>query len=140
MRSVQFFQHNWAHFGHSISRFCRANLFHRCGQPQSERVDIDASIDQVRQALPLPPMPLAVLTKTEPFRVQPGSLPTGITLAEIDTASSSAQRYFVEFVPTTPQIFATGSDHYVQLSQPDLVINATRLVISWAAASTDSWK
>jgi pimeloyl-ACP methyl ester carboxylesterase len=109
-------------------------------QPQSERVDIDASIDQVQQALPLPPMPLAVLTKTEPFRVQPGSLPTGITLAEIDTAYSSAQRYFVELVPTTPQTFATGSDHYVQLSQPDLVINATRLVISRAAASTNSWK
>jgi pimeloyl-ACP methyl ester carboxylesterase len=109
-------------------------------QPQSERIDIDASIDQVRQALPLPPLPLAVLTKTAPFRVQPESLPTGITLAEIDTAYSSAQRYFVELVPTTPQTFATGSDHYIQLSQPDLVINATRLVISRAAASTNSWK
>jgi len=30
-------------------------------QPESEQVDIEASIDQVRQALPLPPMPLAVL-------------------------------------------------------------------------------
>jgi hypothetical protein len=109
-------------------------------QPQSERVDIDASIDQVRQALPLPPMPLAVLTKTEPFRVQPGSLPTGITLTEIDTAYSSAQLYFVELVPTTPQTFATGSDHYVQLSQPDLVVNATRLLVSRAAASTNSSK
>ena len=114
--------------------------FPSLGQPQSERVDIDASIDQVRQARPLPPMPLAVLTKTEPFQVRPESLPTGITLAEIDTAYSSAQRYFVELVPTTPQTFATGSDHYIQLSQPDLVINVTRQVISRAASSTNGRK
>ena len=111
-------------------------------QPESERVDIDASIDQVRQALPLPPMPLAVLTKTEPFQLQPGSLPAGITSeswAAIDTAFGNAQRYFVELVPTTPQVFATGSAHNIQLSQPDLVINATRLVISrTAAASTNN--
>jgi hypothetical protein len=39
-------------------------------------------------------------------------------------------------VPTTPQVFATGSAHNIQLSQPDLVINATRLVISRAAAAS----
>jgi len=107
-------------------------------QPESEQVDIDASIDQLRQAPPLPPMPLAVLTKTEPFELQPGSLPAGITSeswAAIDTAFDNAQRYFVELVPTTPQVFATGSRHDIQLSQPDLVINATRLVISRAAAA-----
>jgi hypothetical protein len=108
-------------------------------QPESEQVDIHASIDQVRQAPPLPPMPLAVLTKTEPFQLQPGSLPAGITSeswAAIDTAFGNAQRYFVELVPTTPQVFATGSAHNIQLSQPDLVINATRLVISRAAAAS----
>ena len=30
--------------------------------------------------------------------------------------------------PSTPQIFATGSEHYIQLSQPDLVAQATVLV------------
>ena len=108
-------------------------------QPESEQVDIDASVDQLRQAPPLPPMPLAVLTKTEPFELQPGSLPAGITSeswAAIDTAFGNAQRYFVELVPTTPQVFATGSGHDIQLSQPDLVINATRLVISRAAAAS----
>jgi hypothetical protein len=109
-------------------------------QPQSERVDIDASIDQVRRALPLRPMPLAVLTKAEPFGIEPGSLPPGITLADIDKAFTSAQRYFVELFPTTPQTFATGSAHYIQLSQPDLVINATRLVISRAATSISGRK
>src|SRR5215472_17285559 len=57
-------------------------------QPESEQVDIEASIDQVRQAPPLAPIPLAVVTWTEPFQLQPGSLPAGITsesLAAIDT-------------------------------------------------------
>ena len=81
-------------------------------------------------------MPLAVLTKTEPFQIQPGSLPAGITGTAIDAAFGNAQRYFVELVPTTPQVFATGSGHNIQLSQPDLVINATRLVISRAAAAS----
>jgi pimeloyl-ACP methyl ester carboxylesterase len=108
-------------------------------QPESEQVDIDASIDQLRQAPPLPPMPLAVLTKTEPFGLQPGSLPAGITPAAIDTAYGNAQRYFVELVPTTPQVFATGSGHNIAQVQPDLVINVTRLVIGRAAvASTNN--
>ena len=108
-------------------------------QPESEQVDIEASIDQVRQAPPLAPIPLAVLTRTEPFQLQPGSLPAGITSeswAAIDTAFVNAQRYFVELVPTTPQVFATGSEHNIELSQPDLVINATRLVIGRAAADS----
>jgi pimeloyl-ACP methyl ester carboxylesterase len=108
-------------------------------QPESERVDIDASqLDQVRQA-PLLPMPLVVLTKTEPFQLQPGSLPADITSeswAAIDTAFGNAQRYFVELMPTAPQVFATGSEHNIQQSQPDLVINATRLVIGRAAAAS----
>jgi hypothetical protein len=40
-------------------------------------------------------------------------------------------------VPTTPQVFATGSDHNIQLSQPDLVIDATRLVINRASRRLD---
>ncbi len=78
-------------------------------------------------------MPLVVLTKTEPFRIQPGSLPAGITLPEIDNAYQSAQNDLVTLAPTTPHIFATGSEHYIQLSQPDLVIDAILLVLSRAA-------
>ena len=86
-------------------------------------------------------MPLAVLTKTEPFQLPSGfTLPADITSeswAAIDTAFGNAQRYFVELVPTTPQVFATGSEHNIQASEPDLVVNATRLVTSRAAARLD---
>jgi pimeloyl-ACP methyl ester carboxylesterase len=101
--------------------------------PASEVVNLDASIAQVDRAPPLRAMPLVVLTKTEPFRIQPGSLPTGITLPEIDNAYQSAQNDLMTLAPTTPHIFATGSEHYIQLSQPDLVIDATLLVLSRAA-------
>jgi pimeloyl-ACP methyl ester carboxylesterase len=100
----------------------------------SETVDIDASIDQVLSSRPLAPIPIAVLTKTEPFRIAPSSLPAGITLVDIDRAYESAQHYFVALSPTTPHVMATGSGHYIQLSQPDLVIKATELVISRALA------
>jgi pimeloyl-ACP methyl ester carboxylesterase len=67
-------------------------------QPESEQVDIEASIDQLRQVPPLRPIPLVVLTRTEPFRLPPGfTLPAGITSeswAAIDTAFVNAQRYF----------------------------------------------
>ena len=39
--------------------------------PTAERIDLDASIAQLQQAPPLRPMPVAVLSKTEPF----GGLP-----------------------------------------------------------------
>ena len=77
-------------------------------------------------------MPLAVLTKTEPFRILPGSLPSGLTLSDIDKGYNDAQGYLVDLAPTTPHVFATGSEHYIQLSQPDLVTNITRLIIDRA--------
>lgn len=105
-------------------------------EPGSERIDIDASIEQVQHAPPLPRMPIAVLTKTKPFRVPPASLPPGLTLSQIDTAFESAEDAFVALEPATPHVFATGSEHYIQLSQPDLVISATELVIARAVGAS----
>jgi pimeloyl-ACP methyl ester carboxylesterase len=105
-------------------------------QPTSETVDIDVSIEQVEHAPPLRSMPLVVLTKTEPFRIPPGSLPSGLTLSDLDKSYNDAQAYLVGLAPTTPQVFATGSEHYIQLSQPDLVINAARLVIDRATSES----
>ena len=105
-------------------------------QAMSETVEIDISVEQVKQAPSLRSMPLAVLTKTEPFRIPPGSLPSGLTQSDIDESYVGAQSYLVDLAPTTPQVFATGSEHYIQLSQPDLVINAARLVIDRAMSGS----
>jgi pimeloyl-ACP methyl ester carboxylesterase len=101
--------------------------------PASETVDIDAGIRRIRAAPPLRPMPLAVLTKTRPFNIPAGYLSPGLTLAELDSAYQGAQDYFVNLVPTTPHFLATGSEHYIALSQPDLVVSAALLVVRRAA-------
>jgi pimeloyl-ACP methyl ester carboxylesterase len=99
------------------------------GLPKAERVNIDESIAQVERAPQLPTMPVAVITKTEPFRIPPSLLPPGLTLQALDDGYNTAQDYFVKLATTTPHILATGSEHYVQLSQPDLVIATTELII-----------
>jgi pimeloyl-ACP methyl ester carboxylesterase len=101
----------------------------------SETILLDESIKQLEQAPPLATMPLAVLTKTEPFRIPAGALPSGITLPQIDAGYNDAEKYFVALMPETPQIFATGSEHYIQLSQPDLVISATELIVRRAVST-----
>jgi pimeloyl-ACP methyl ester carboxylesterase len=101
--------------------------------PDAERVDLDASIAQVQMASPLPAEPLAVLTKTEPFAGLP-DLP-GLSAAEINEVYQRAEDHFVALAPTTPQIFATGSDHYIQFSQPDLLVRATELVLGRTSGS-----
>jgi pimeloyl-ACP methyl ester carboxylesterase len=96
--------------------------------PDSERIDLDASAAQVEQAQELPAMPLVVLTKTASFAgLDP--VPPGITADEINTLYEQAENYFVALAPTTPHIFATGSDHYIQFSQPDLIVQSTKLVL-----------
>jgi pimeloyl-ACP methyl ester carboxylesterase len=97
--------------------------------PASETVDIEASMDEVERARPLRRMALAVLTRTEPVQVPPGLLPRGLTVRQIDEAYNSAQDDLVRLAPATPHIFATGSEHYIQLSQPDLVIVTTQLLM-----------
>lgn len=102
--------------------------------PESEVIDLDASFDTLETLPPLPPIPLAVLTKTEPFLILPDAVPAGITAPEINAAFVAAQQFLVLQSPTTPQILATGSEHYIQLSQPDLVTEAVRLVLLRADA------
>ena len=45
-------------------------------QPECETVDIDGAIDSVLAAPALPVIPLAVMSKTEPFATSP-TVPTG---------------------------------------------------------------
>jgi pimeloyl-ACP methyl ester carboxylesterase len=98
--------------------------------PDSERIDLDASAAQVEQAPALPAMPLVVLTKTESFAgLDPSTMPPGITADQVNTLYEQAEDYFVGLAPTTPHIFATGSDHYIQFSQPDLIVRSTDLVL-----------
>ncbi|MFK0219576.1 hypothetical protein ACIQWN_15440 [Streptomyces vinaceus] len=77
-------------------------------------------------AKPLPRVPMAVLSKTRPFAAPAGS--TKALLADLERAWPEVQRTLVELGEQTPHLLATGSDHYVQLHDPDLTISAIRLV------------
>jgi pimeloyl-ACP methyl ester carboxylesterase len=93
----------------------------------SEQIDFDASVAQTLNAPPLPAIPLAVLTKTAPF-AGVTSVP-GLSAAELNRLYEQAEGALVALAPATPHMLATGSDHTIQLSQPDLVVSATELVL-----------
>ncbi|WP_159045838.1 alpha/beta fold hydrolase [Streptomyces sp. WM6372] len=94
--------------------------------PGFEKADIDGAVGAVRAAEPLPKVPMAVLSKTEPFAAPAGS--PKVLLAPLERAWPAVQQALVELGEQTPHLLATGSDHYVQLHDPDLTISAIRLV------------
>ncbi|MBV8991112.1 MAG: alpha/beta fold hydrolase [Solirubrobacterales bacterium] len=91
-----------------------------------ETVDVDGAIKAVQDARPLPRVPLAVLSKTEPFATAPG-VPKDLT-TKLEQVWPRVQRALVELEPQTPQVLATGSDHYVQVHDPDLTTSIIRLI------------
>jgi pimeloyl-ACP methyl ester carboxylesterase len=104
--------------------------------PTAERIDIDATVAQVNAAPPLRPVPIAVLTKTEPFETSlpfPPELPS----ADLNRLYEVAQTSLVALEPGTPQTFATGDAHYIQWQSPDLVIATTNMVNGRAVHTPD---
>ena len=100
--------------------------------PDAERVDFDASVAEVLAGPPFPEVPAAVLTKTESFAGLT-SFP-GLSADDLNRLYEQAQDAIVGLAPATPHFIATGSDHCIQCSQPDLVVHATELVEGRAAA------
>jgi pimeloyl-ACP methyl ester carboxylesterase len=96
-------------------------------QPGWETLDIDGAIRAVKRAKPLPRMPLAVVSKTEQFGLTP-DFPKDIAARLLEVWPITQNR-LVPLQPQTPHILATGSDHYVQLHDPDLVTSAIRLIV-----------
>ncbi len=99
--------------------------------PDSERVDFDASVADVLAGPPFPEVPVAVLTKTESFAGLT-SFP-GLSGDDLNRLYEQAQDAIVALAPNTPHVIATGSEHCIQCSQPDLVVRAAELVAGRAA-------
>jgi pimeloyl-ACP methyl ester carboxylesterase len=99
--------------------------------PSFEVVDIDKSVAQVAAAPAFPAVPTVVLTRTEPFLIPPNvQAEQG---ARLEQAWRDAAADLVALRPLTPHLVATGSDHFVQIHQPDLVAAAVGLVTMRAA-------
>lgn len=90
-----------------------------------EVVDIDKSVAQLAAAPAFPPIPNVVLTRTEPF-VIPATVPAEQG-ARLEQAWREAAADLVALRPQTPHLVATGSDHFIQIHQPDLVVAAVAL-------------
>jgi pimeloyl-ACP methyl ester carboxylesterase len=88
-----------------------------------ERLDIVASDEEVRAAPPPPPVPLALLTRTtrEGQPVEDHWRVTQLDLARRLAAGT--------------HVFAPNSGHNIQRDQPELVLDAIRVVVSRARAA-----
>ncbi len=96
-----------------------------------EVIDIENSVSQVAAAPPFPPIPTVVLTRTEPFVIPP-TVPSEQG-AKLEQAWREAAADLVALRPQTPHIVATGSDHFIQIHQPDLVVAAVALATQRSA-------
>ena len=97
-----------------------------------ERIDLDLSCDQLRDAAavtPLRQMPLAVLAGAPPSNgTPPGLLPADM-LQKFDTIHIDLQNQLATLVTGTQHI-TTTSGHNIQLDDPDSVITAITNVIT----------
>jgi pimeloyl-ACP methyl ester carboxylesterase len=90
---------------------------------------------------PLRPMPLFVLTQGQPFDLSPWQpLPADFPGA-LNKAWHAAQDALAILAPNAKHKIATKSSHYVQVQEPQLVIDAIKQVVEavrnpprWTAA------
>ena len=99
--------------------------------PQVERILFQQSGGQVRDAQassPLHPMPLVVLSHGIPVSEE-NAVPADFPSARFEEILSGLQRRLAHLVPGARQVIASQSGHYIQLAEPNLVVDATRAVV-----------
>jgi pimeloyl-ACP methyl ester carboxylesterase len=99
--------------------------------PQVEQILFQPSGDQVRDAQassPLRPMPLVVLSNGIPVSAE-NPVPPDFPSAGFEEILSGLQRRLAHLVPGARQVIAAHSGHYIQLGEPNLVVDATRAVV-----------
>ncbi|HMH42567.1 MAG TPA: alpha/beta hydrolase, partial [Pyrinomonadaceae bacterium] len=106
-----------------------------------ETLDVNASLDQMKKAAsaePLRPMPLFVLTQGQPFDLSPWQpLPADFPGA-LDKAWHTSQDALATLAPNAKHKIATKSSHYIQASEPQLVIDAIKQVVE-AVRNPATW-
>ena len=108
--------------------------------PDLEFTDFDASLDQMRDtaaASPLRSIPLVILSRGQAMAM-PADLPGGLSGGMLEAAWQSAQEELAGLLPDARHVIATESEHYIQLQQPQLVIDAIQAVVD-AARDPATW-
>jgi pimeloyl-ACP methyl ester carboxylesterase len=107
-------------------------------QSNGESIDLEASFAQMsaaRTTTPLQPMPLVVLSAGQ---ADPATYPEGWPMDVEATLHAELQTDLAGLVPGGRYVVATESGHYIQQSQPDLVVAAIRDVVQ-AVRDPGSW-
>jgi pimeloyl-ACP methyl ester carboxylesterase len=106
-----------------------------------ETLDVNASLDQIEKAAtaePLRPIPLFVLTQGQPFDLSPWQpLPADFPGA-LNKAWHTAQDALATLAPNARHTVATKSAHYIQIQEPQLVIDAIKQVVE-AVRNPSAW-
>src|SRR5881296_2804587 len=97
-----------------------------------ETLDVNASLDQMKKAAsekPLRSMPLFILTQGQPFDLTPWQpLPSDFP-GTLNKAWHAAQDVLATLAPNARHRVATKSAHYIQVQEPQLVIDAIKQVV-----------
>jgi pimeloyl-ACP methyl ester carboxylesterase len=104
--------------------------------PDRERLDPDASADQMRAAAatsPLRPLPLVVLTHGRPW-----DWPPGYPAAALEAIWLPLQEKLAALAPGSRLVVAGESGHFIPGDQPDLVIDAIWQVVE-AVRDPSTW-
>ncbi len=104
--------------------------------PNLERIDTETSATEMREAAvasPLRPMPLVVLTRGQPLDLGPG-----FDTAALEALWPPLQEDLASLVPDARLVVAEESGHFIQVQQPDLVIEAIRQVVD-AVGDPETW-
>ena len=106
-----------------------------------ETLDVNASFDQIEKAAaaePLRRMPLVVLTQGQPFDLTPWQpLPADFPGA-LNKAWHAGQNTLATLAPNAKHTVATKSSHYIQVQEPQLVIDAIKQVVE-AVRNPSTW-
>jgi pimeloyl-ACP methyl ester carboxylesterase len=109
--------------------------------PEVERVDFDALYDAMVRAAaaqPLRQMPLVVLSRGREDDLPPellAGLPPGFPDA-LAAAWRASQAFLATLLPDARQVVVPEAGHYIQLEQPQAVIDAIRQVVTAVQQTT----
>ena len=109
------------------------------GQSDAESFDFETLVTQLSQSAPPPDVPVIVLTadtpQLTPEVLASGQLPAGVDQAFADAlweAQLAAQDLLPAKFARAAHVTQTASDHYIQLGNPQLVIDSIRDVVEQA--------
>jgi pimeloyl-ACP methyl ester carboxylesterase len=83
-------------------------------------------------------MPLLVLTQGHPFGLSPWQQLPAVFPGALDKAWHTAQDALAALTPDAKHTVATKSSHYIQVEEPQLVIDAIKRVVS-AVRDPTTW-